>query len=255
MQDFPIIIISLKDSKQRREQISDMLSKLKLRYMFYDAIDGREQLPSVYESQIDRELTIKRYGLKMQDSEYACALSHLGVYEMLGAQKLSGAVVLEDDAILGTNFKRFYEEEHYRKFNWVFLAHSVAWAHRWSRRELFPGGEVWKLATNPAHSSGYSIKVEIAEYISRQMKPVAAPVDVWPCDVSSLEAYIAHPSIVGRDHSMPSTRSVFRTESHVSKNRPNRTHWKMKRMMTAHYWNMKLRKIIGKRIPPSNNIV
>jgi len=204
MKDFPITVISLKDSTERREIISRALNSLNLPFSFYDAIDGRKKLPLKYESQIDRELSQRHLGRVMTDAEFGCALSHVGVYNHIVSKNLAGSIVLEDDAIIGSQFRQFVVGEYYRSYKMVFLAHGAAHAYRLTREVLFPGVAVWRCKTNPNRTTGYSIQAEVAKKLLKLMKPIHMPADIWPCEVSSLKAVIAHPSLVGFDDERPS---------------------------------------------------
>jgi len=129
MDDFPIIVISLRDSVARRDAISKMWHNLELPFRFHDAVDGRRGLPPECEKEVDRALTQRTLDRGMSDTEYACALSHFAVYEHILKNKLAGAIVLEDDAIVGAGFRKFVTNKHYLNYNMVFLAHGSAYVY------------------------------------------------------------------------------------------------------------------------------
>jgi len=190
----------------------------------------------------------------MSDTEYACALSHAAVYGHILENNLSGAVVLEDDATVGQSFRRFVLEGHCRNYGMVFLAHSVAWAYRGTRQELFPGGAVHRMATIPAWTMGYSVRADAAAKLSELLKPVRVPADFWPCDLAKLGAHIAHPSMVGCGDS-PSTQTGPVPESRSARAGIEARVRQAQKYATARYWKMKYRKLIGVRIPRSPAIV
>jgi len=239
MEDFPITVISLKDSVERRETISKVLNSLKLPFSFYDAVDGRKKLPSEYESQIDRELSQSRLGRAMTDAEFGCALSHVGVYNHIVSKNLAGSIVLEDDAIIGPKFRQFVVGEYYRSYKMVFLAHGAAHAYRLTREVLFPGAAVWRCKTNPNRTTGYSIQAEVAKTFLELMKPIHMPADIWPCEVSSLKAVIAHPSLVGFDDELPSMIGSRVDPALLFLARKEKTN--KKRFLTLGYWKKKLK--------------
>jgi len=242
VEDFPIIVISIKGSMERRAAISDALGALDLPFVFYDAIDGRNKLPDQYEREIDRDLTMKRWGCHMSDAEYACALAHVGVYNYILSNNLSGAVVLEDDAILGKNFKQFISKSCYRHYSMIFLAHSQIYAYRWTAKELFPGGTVWKPVTNPSSTVGYSISARVAQKLLLLMKPIHQPADMWPCDLSALGAVVAHPSIVHFDEKGPSMIGSRRIPSSLLVDSQAKQP-RFKRCFTLIYLKNKIKKI------------
>ena len=105
---WPIFVVSLEIATQRRSEIAAQLQDAGLAFSFVDAIDGRTTLPAEWESRIDRDGAARHYGYPMSDSEFACALSHQLVYARILEEGLPGAVVLEDDAILTSEFAAFY---------------------------------------------------------------------------------------------------------------------------------------------------
>jgi len=245
MEEFPIIVISLKDENERRNSMKSALDSLRLPFLFFDAVDGRGRLPSEYECKIDREAAHTRIGRPMSDAEFGCALSHAGVYQRMQDNNLKGGIILEDDAIIGENFKRFVLEKHYINHNMLFLAHSDGYAYRSDRKILFKGNTAWKLRKNPNRTTAYSLHSAVAEKILKLMNPIHRTADDWPCDLSNFGARIVHPSMVGFDDDAPSTinKRFFMTK---------RT--KMK-YLTSAYWNKKYKKIFWKRIPSSTKFV
>ncbi len=49
----PIFVISLPDSLERRENVSERLGALGLPFEFIDAVDGRKRLPPEFEVMVD----------------------------------------------------------------------------------------------------------------------------------------------------------------------------------------------------------
>lgn len=49
-----IFVISLVDQAQRRAGIVEQMNSLEMTFEFVDAIDGRQQLPKIMETRIDR---------------------------------------------------------------------------------------------------------------------------------------------------------------------------------------------------------
>jgi len=243
--DFPIIVISLKDDLDRRSFIQSQLDGMGLPFSFFDAVDGRKKLPEIHECKLNRKQTESRIGRTMRDAEYACALSHASVYSNMISNQWSGAVILEDDAILSTRFKQFIQEGHYRSYSMLFLAHGAAYARRNSRITLFQGCDIYKLITNPDRTTAYCIQAITAQKLLEMVIPICQPIDNWPCEVSELEAYIAHPSIVGFDKDIPTTISGRASNSRRGASR----------FVMPQYWKLKAKKISGIRIPSSNEDV
>lgn len=195
---WPIFVISLADAHARRRQIAAQLRILQLDFLFVDAVDGRNGLDQKYEALVDRPLTQVNFGRRLADTEYACALSHMSVYQSIVNQNLPGAVVLEDDAIIGHPFRRFYKTQVYKIADLIQLDHLHGDIWRFRRGlKLAQGLTLVKAARNASLTTGYTVSRRGAEYLLERGLPLKAPAD-WPCDVTILPTLLVLPRLV--DH-------------------------------------------------------
>ncbi|MEL7027449.1 MAG: glycosyltransferase family 25 protein, partial [Pseudomonadota bacterium] len=111
---WPIFIISLRDATERRNAVTRRLSAIGLTGQFIDAVDGRNGLPSEFETLIDRASAAAHFHRDLSDAEFACAFSHRRVYQRILDDGLEGAIVLEDDAVPQPGFVEFLAAEGYR---------------------------------------------------------------------------------------------------------------------------------------------
>lgn len=97
--DCPVYILSLEHSKDRREIIAARLKELSLPFAFHNGVDGRK-LDLL--SHPNYEPTKRRffYGRDLSGGEFGCVLAHRNIYRHMVENRISRAVVLEDDAIL-----------------------------------------------------------------------------------------------------------------------------------------------------------
>lgn len=101
-QEFPIFLINLQRSVERREVMEGHLSELGLEYERVDAVDGSAlppELVKLYSAQSARE-TIGRVLLP---GEIGCALSHYTIYRRILEESLDVALILEDDVVLSSH--------------------------------------------------------------------------------------------------------------------------------------------------------
>lgn len=193
-----VFVLSLLDSTERRDKITKQLAALSIPFKFVDAIDGRAGLGAEYEALIDRPGTEVQFGRRMTDAEYACALSHMSIYRRIIEGNLPGAVILEDDAIIGPIFAKFYQERAYATADLIQLDHMHGDIWLFSRRKpLIEGVEISRAARNASLTTGYSINKKAAAHILEHGLPLRGPAD-WPCDVTVLNAMLALPRVV--DH-------------------------------------------------------
>lgn len=106
----PVVVLNLKSSTARRQQIDARLQNLGIDYHFFDAIDGRllsakelERLAPPSSLLFDRSLT---------SGEIGCATSHFAVIRQFVSEEYDFACVLEDDVIpLSDNIRHFLQPQ------------------------------------------------------------------------------------------------------------------------------------------------
>ncbi len=103
MDDIPIFVISLPDSRGRREKISRMMERLGLVFEFRDAwapSNIPDRMLEIMGIRIDRREALSNTG-SLLPTELACYASHLGIISDVAEGNLpSPLLVLEDDAML-----------------------------------------------------------------------------------------------------------------------------------------------------------
>lgn len=249
--DWPIVVISLPDAAARKEMISRQLGALDLPFEFLDAIDGRAGLPEEYESSIDRIGTERHLGRAMTDGEYACALSHLAVYRLILDRDLPGAIVLEDDAILGDGFVQFLRERGYERAPLIQLDHHHARIPRIMGRSLqIESCTLRRLARNALLSTGYAINRQAASFILERAVPLRAPAD-WPCDLRPLGVLCSDPRLV--DHPTGdediSALGDLRAQLHLEyKRRQKQSFRNGRKYLRGAYWKKKWLKMTTIRL-------
>lgn len=194
--EWPIFVISLSDATSRRKLLSESLADLSIEFEVVEAIDGRNKLPEQYEHLIDREGTLKGFGRKMTEGEYACALSHQKIYDIVLERDLPGAIILEDDAIPTPGFKRFIETKSYHAGDLIQLDYAFTFVKRIGKKPLFDDVYLRPLYCNSILATGYSVSRKGTEYLHRNSLPITAPAD-WPCDTTKIGAQVVVPHLVG----------------------------------------------------------
>lgn len=103
-----IYIISLKQDIERRQAISKTLENLGLKFIFIDAIYGKELSEDVIKITRDKSRGgILNRGFSATPGEIGCTLSHLKAYQAILDKNIDWACILEDDVILDERFETF----------------------------------------------------------------------------------------------------------------------------------------------------
>ncbi|TGD41404.1 glycosyltransferase family 25 protein [Pseudotabrizicola sediminis] len=203
MKNWPIFILSLPGEEVRRAPLLQALADMGMSYEVISGIDGRKGIPDCWSSEIDRASASRNFGRDLTDGEFACALSHREIYRQIATRGLPGAIVLEDDAIVGPQFAAFVKQKLYKSATLVMLDHSHARVAGPSF-DLMPGVRMQYLTLPSCLTTAYSISTDAAQTLLKAASPVYCPAD-WPGDIVSLRAVALSPRIV--DHPDPLTGS------------------------------------------------
>lgn len=96
-----IFIINLKKDIAKKEIMLAQLTTCNIKnYSFYEAIDGED----LSESEI-KDKVYDYPGCQLTRGEIACALSHYNIYKMMVHEKITSAIILEDDIQISSIFK------------------------------------------------------------------------------------------------------------------------------------------------------
>ena len=121
---YPIYVISLKRTPERRLHIQRQLNALNLDYSIVDAIDKNDLRSPQYRAEVTDLLGIDKTIIEI-GSEYffrghlACALSHVKAYNLIAKHNDSVACILEDDAQISPDFGGILSAS--QKISWDIL--------------------------------------------------------------------------------------------------------------------------------------
>jgi glycosyl transferase family 25 len=104
----PVVILNLKSSAARRQQVGARLENLGIDHHFFDAIDGR----LVSEKELERlaPLSLLVFDRSLTLGEIGCAASHFAVIRELAGEDHDFVCVLEDDVVpLSDNIRHFLQ--------------------------------------------------------------------------------------------------------------------------------------------------
>ena len=113
-----IYIINLDKDKNRFSKIKTQLDKYKLKYERYPAIDGTKYFRY---KEIDNKYISKKFKKKYNNSQKACILSHVTLWEKIKNDN-KNSIILEDDVIVPYNMiKQINDYIAQLPHDWGFL--------------------------------------------------------------------------------------------------------------------------------------
>ncbi|MBC6414049.1 MAG: glycosyltransferase family 25 protein [Chromatiales bacterium] len=186
---FPIFVINLKKSPERKVQINQQLSDLGLECQYIEAVDGTQytpyQLVEKYGRQIFYTNTYNKQ--RMTLGAVGCLLSHIKFYEHMMENNIPAACVLEDDAILSPHLPEILQSDIIQKVPWgtLLLGHYSKYRKSFNKgaepvywkTEVCRGHYIAKPAEFPFTTLGYLIKLSTAKKLHRLSFPIRMPAD------------------------------------------------------------------------------
>ncbi len=234
-----IYVLSLSDGETRRSALIQQLEEMGLKYIIWNAIDGRQGLPEQYNSLIDRERARQRMGRNMSDTEFACALSHRAMQQDILDRKLSGALILEDDAILTEDFQGILSLLPLKGQDLTLLYHKGGYA--WRRAgAISQKHNIHRIALHPNGAVAYYITQAAAARVINANTPVQYVAD-WPLDLSRISACILQPRPV---EVTLANSAIEGSRLDKKKSRSNRS----MRFLQWSYWRRKYLKLASEKL-------
>ncbi len=214
----PITIISLKNT-WRKKLIVKACEKLKLDYVFFDAIDGEALSEDEINKVYNEKNTLSYKKMPLTRGEIGCALSHLGVYKKMLKERIKTMLILEDDTILGEYVKQGMQTVHYLPKNWdiLFLGYSIYLKKNHYARYIFPIKKLpfnFKIAKPIVTLGGayaYVINQKAAKKILNMIKPLSRPLDDYTGDFKALNLYMTIPELIKVNYDAPSHLAADRS--------------------------------------------
>lgn len=236
----PIFVLTLEKSQTRRAPLEAQLEKLGLEHELFFGVDGTEGLPDRYEHFVDRTARVGSRRNPMTDGEYACTLSHLSIHRQIIERNLPEAIILEDDALIGSAFADLVNRRFTVSGDLVMLDFDEGFFH-WRRFQRV--GEkmtAYSIAVAPVLATGYFMRQSAARYFVAEALPVRGVAD-WPCDIRQLKSYVLYPRIVG--HPAPTQSASHLNEQRVRLRADHKASQPkgFRRLFSSYFWRLRLR--------------
>lgn len=187
-----IFVISLKNSVERRKNISEQLGKLGLDFSFFDAYLGKDfyNNPEYY----DDKKAKKHIHRSLKAGEVGCALSHNAIYKTIVKEHIPYALILEDDVVLEDNLVKILDcLNPYIKDSRIITLDRCDVHKKGTEKHLFGDFYITKprfiREGGMANTSGYIITYEAALAISPINYPAWCPADSWGIYLQNVDFY------------------------------------------------------------------
>nr|VFK22067.1 MAG: Glycosyltransferase involved in LPS biosynthesis, GR25 family [Candidatus Kentron sp. MB]VFK27666.1 MAG: Glycosyltransferase involved in LPS biosynthesis, GR25 family [Candidatus Kentron sp. MB]VFK74382.1 MAG: Glycosyltransferase involved in LPS biosynthesis, GR25 family [Candidatus Kentron sp. MB] len=200
----PILVINLERSVERREWMQRHLSELGLDCRIVDAIDGLEEDLQRSEYYNDRKI-VRTRGRRLLSTEIGCVLSHKKCYELMMAEHIPEALILEDDVVLSEEFPSLVEEILNSDIPYEllrFVCSVKALTGKMREVAQIDSCRIGRMRSNPYGAYAYLIKNIGARKMFKALSDIYLPIDFL----------MNRPWEMGIDDLICGTKSVWITE-------------------------------------------
>ena len=174
MQNIPkTFVVNLERSPDRRLHMETHLADLEIPFEFFTGTDG-ERLTKQERKLYSNTMAVKVFGRKLHHNEIGCSLSHYYLYKLIVKQRLSEALILEDDVILHPDFGGILRNRSAFPEDWQF----INFGNRHAPEDPIPSNPIaerysasrfkgWQTMTNC-----YLVRLSAAEWLLENALPV-----------------------------------------------------------------------------------
>lgn len=187
-----VYIISLKHSK-RVKKLKAKLKKSKIKFKIIQGVDGNNLFKNGKLNKItDEKKILYNVGRKMSPSEIGAAASHLKIYQYVVKNRLSQAIIMEDDAFPSSRMKEWIKKKISAKNNEIlsFYAYPSGHIEKKHYRNSIKNVKIHKSKTHLFNSSCYQINYYTCKKILNITKKKVIALPDWP--FNSFENKIYH---------------------------------------------------------------
>jgi glycosyl transferase family 25 len=181
-----VFVINLKDAIERRASAELQLSKLKMDYEIFEAIDQNDDLSTHFTS-INYFLYLVETNFLPSKGEIACYASHLALWKRCVSIG-EPITILEDDFLASEGLKDALEfiEPYGNELGFIRLeaiSHTKMHQNKYSEPAYKDDGRFSLHSVKgfiPIHLTGYTISPKVAQHFINKSKSVSMPVDWLP---------------------------------------------------------------------------
>lgn len=178
-------VINLEKDIARRNNMQNLLSKQSINFEFVDAVYGKN-IPKdeLYKYYDENKAKREAIGGGLTISEIGCAMSHLKAYQTMISQNLPYSLILEDDVLIGCEFKdilldieNVLKKSHF--LDVILLGGDNFWYTKWGATNIYHKYNIVKTHHDVWYAYSYIITQEAARKMIDKITPIFTVIDHW----------------------------------------------------------------------------
>lgn len=190
MRELPVFVINLKQATARMDGMRRQLDALSMPFIRVEAVYGRDLKLHTFTTLADAGLNARQHHVPLSLGEVGCYASHLALWERVVQEKLSAALVLEDDVLLEPQLPHVLESLLQNlEPGWDMI--KLLGRQREQILRAWPigaGRALIRYRRVPSYTGAYLVSAAGAAKLLARRRPFGRPVDVdlrywWECDL------------------------------------------------------------------------
>lgn len=180
----PVFLVTLKNSK-REKIIRKRLNFLKINYKVFYCIGGENpDKHKLLDSLCNQKKAINVYGHPLSYKDISNAECHLRIYKYILRNKISNAIVMEDDSYPSKIFSDWLKLSNFfrnKKYDIIHLYHNCGLVYKNSHKLISGKFSLYKTCHTLQYTTCYQISQKACKYILSKNKVISRLTD-WPVD-------------------------------------------------------------------------
>ena len=178
MKTWPIYVINLDHAKSRLAKFDERMNALGLPYRRFAATDTKDlSAATIAQSVCNNQKSISKW--PMTNSEVACYLSHIALWEKIGDGKSPGAFILEDDAELTRDAPEMMKIISTNPLDWDMLKLFSQKPKTLVQSRALSDGYAYGVPNKHPYSTiAYAITQKAAAAMAKNYIPFSLPIDM-----------------------------------------------------------------------------
>ncbi len=194
---FPIWVLNLERSRDRREYMEQQLGKLNCQFEIIPAVDG-EYLSSEELKYYSAQQAIKTIGREMKLGEIGCALSHAKMWERVVAENIEEVLIFEDDIEIDNHLMDVLGRRQTFPEDWEFINFRTDVKKLPFGPPAYSNYQICHFQGYANRTCAYFLNIKGAKKLCDHVYPIRLAADglTGRTDISGLISYGIYPDLV-----------------------------------------------------------
>ncbi len=203
-----IFVLTLPDAKDRQTSIEKQMNRFHVKFRFFYGVYGKDLSNEEIHTIFNNNKSMSKIGYEMSKNEIACAYGHYLIYSAIVKEKITDAIIIEDDAILNEDFiriVRILEQKAIKKSVLIKLEKEKNFkSNFWRKIPLDDNYTLFRPIQGVYLTTVYYLNLNAAKRLVKDAYPIFVPSDFFAYTCKHVELLNINKSLAFQDSNQPS---------------------------------------------------